>query len=295
MNDPVLVSADQAEEALDLIIAQQADPATACSYVGTERSGVLAELDDLSPTWRDTLRVGLRDGRVVAAACVDVDADDTGRSWIHGPWAADGQAWDDHADDLLEAMTALARDLGGSDDHEVSAAPANHRMADLAGSRGWHRSVVNRAYVAHSDQGWPASSPQARTATDDDLAAVATLHDQAFPGTYASARGLLTDDDRTTLVLDGADGLAGYASAQVQPDGEGYLDFIVIAPSSRGRGLARGLLAAIGRSILASSPQASVNLTVRDDNPAAIALYERFGFSLDAELVGYRSHPYPPA
>lgn len=278
---------EQAAAALDLIVAQQQDATTTCPYLGTERPGVLAELEDLSPSWRETLRVGLRDGEVAACACVDHDAEDTRRSWIQGPWAADDDAWAEFGEALLDAMITQVPDA--VEDHEVCGTPVNDRIVGLGESRGWHRSSVNIAYVARDDAGWPEPDERVRPANAEDLAAVAELHQAAFPGTYASAEALLADPDRVTLVLDGG---LGYASAEVKPDGEGYLDFIAVAPEARGQGLSKPLLAAIGRAMLAASPNANVNLTVKEDNAPAVALYEDFGFVRDIELVAYRTRPY---
>lgn len=279
---------EQQQQALELIIAQQADPRTACAYLGTEADGIRAELEDLDVPWQDTLKVGLRDGRVVTAVLTEHD-EETGRSWIHGPWAADERAWREDAEVLLELAVASTPD--GVDDHEVCGSPANVRLADLAGRLGWKAGVVNIAYVARSVQGWPESSPDVRAATLGDLDAIGAIHDEAFPGTYATARQLLADEDRTTLVLEREGQVVGYASAELQADGEGYLDFIALLPRVRGQGLAKALLAQVGRETLGRSPAGTVNLTVREDNPAAVAMYESLGFVRDAELVGYRSRP----
>lgn len=285
---------DQLGTALDLISAAQQDPRTACAYVGTEREGVRAELEDLTPPWGETARVAVRDGEVIGVVAVDWD-EETGRSWVQGPWVADGETWADIARPLLDAV--LAQVPGGIDDHEISGDPVNAGLAALADDLGWHRSSVNIAYEATSDEGWPepqpAPSPTPRRATPDDVEALAALHTEAFPGTYATGRQLVEDDERITLVLDGDAGeLLGYASAEVQADGAGYLDFIAIAPQARGRGLSKMLLAAIGRAVLAAA-DGTISLTVKDDNAPAIALYESFGFTRAAVLVGYRSRPYP--
>lgn len=283
---------DEAEQALRLMVSQQSDPRTACAYLGTEAGGILAELEDLEVPWQETLQVGVRDGKVVAATLTDHD-EEIGRSWIHGPWAADDEAWEEHADRLVDDAVAATPD--GVDDHELCADPANVRLAELARRRGWRAGVVNLAYVTRSDEGWPDASPDARAATPDDLGAITTLHDEAFPGTYATARRLLDDADRTTIVLERDGEVMGYASAEVQADGAGYLDFIALAPAARGQGLAKALLAQIGREILARSSTATLSLTVREDNRSAVALYESFGFVRDAELVGYRSGTAPTA
>ena len=143
--DVVTPDDDQAAAALDLIVAQQQDAATTCPYVGDERSGVLAELEDLSPPWRDTLRVGLRDGEVVACACVDHDEGDTRRRWIHGPWASDDDAWATFGGVLLDAM--IDQTPEAVEDHEVCGTPANDRIVGLGESRGWHRSFARALLI----------------------------------------------------------------------------------------------------------------------------------------------------
>ncbi|MGO0575618.1 N-acetyltransferase family protein [Ornithinimicrobium panacihumi] len=279
--------------ALDLITAAQQAPAWACAYLGTEREGIRAELEDLTPPWTETLRVLVSGDQVVGAVAVDWD-EETGRSWVQGPWTSDKTTWVEHGRALLEA--AIAQTPEGVDDHEMSADPAHVGMAALAEGLGWHRSAVNIAYEAESDEGWPdagSAGPQPRRATPDDTGALAALHTEAFPSTYATGRQLVEDDGRITLVLDGGAGeLLGYASAEVQADGGGYLDFIAIAPGARGRGLSKVLLASVGRTILAASSDGKVSLTVKEDNAAAVALYESFGFTRAGALVGYRSRPY---
>ena len=284
--------AGRRDAALELIVAAQRSPATACAYLGTEAEGVRAELDDLDTPWRETLRVAVDDtGRVVGAVLLDVDPEETMRSWIHGPWTRDEQAWSEHAAALVRA--ALEQLPPGVEQHELSAAPAHTGMARLAAELGWHATGVSIAYQATSatTRRWPADAPGVRVAAPADLPAVAALHDAAFPGTYATARQLLADEARSTLVLEHDGELAGYASGEIQADGAGYLDFLALAPDHRGRGLAPGLLAAISRELLGRSGQGTVNLVVDEANAPAVALYEGFGYVRDAELVGYRSWP----
>ncbi|MEO7130204.1 MAG: N-acetyltransferase [Dermatophilaceae bacterium] len=289
-------NSDQLAAALDLLTTAQQDSQTACAYLGTERAGVEAELEALSPMWTQTARVAMRGEDVVGVVVAESD-EETGRSWIHGPWVKDEEAWEQWARPLIDA--AIEQTSDGIDDHEISADPANIRMAGLADKLGWHRSTVNIAYVARSDEGWPLPEEGStrgvpRRATAADLPSIAELHTAAFPGTYATARQLVEDDERVTLVLanDSGPGILGYASAEVQADGAGYLDFIAITRSARGNGLSKVLLAAIGRMILTASDKGSLSLTVKEDNAPAVALYESFGFIRDAVLVGYRSKPY---
>ncbi|KAB7744011.1 GNAT family N-acetyltransferase [Nostocoides sp. F2B08] len=295
-------SPEQVDRALGLIVDRQAAPVTACAYLGTTPDGIRAELDDIEIPWRETLRVAVDDSAdVVGAVLVDWD-EETGRSWVHGPWTRDEAMWDEVADALLDAAVTLTP--ATVQDHEVSAAPEHERLAELATSRGWIASEVNYVYVARSADGWPDAPATVRPAVDGDLEAVTVIHEEAFPGTYATARRLLSDPERVTLVLTelteladsgrstgGAGWVLGYASAEIQADGDGYLDFIALSPGARGRGLGAGLLSAIGRAVLAASPNGCVNLTVKESNAPAVRLYERFGYAREAELVGYRSRP----
>ncbi|GAB3120524.1 GNAT family N-acetyltransferase [Glaciibacter psychrotolerans] len=294
---PILTpNADQLAAARTLLTAAQQNPRTACASLGTDPAGIKAELEGMSPTWTHTARVAVRGEDVVGVVVVDSD-EETGRSFIHGPWTTDEKAWKQWARPLIDA--AIEQTSPGIDDHEISADPANTRIAALAHTLGWHRSAVNVAYVIRSDRAWPlpdgaATSGVPRHATSADLPAIAKLHTAAFPGSYATARQLVEDDERVTLVLahDTGPEILGYASAEVQADGAGYLDFIAIAPQSRGNGLSKVLLAAIGRMILTASDTGSLSLTVKAENAPAIALYESFGFTRDGVLVGYRSAPY---
>lgn len=277
---------ERAARVFELIVAQQADPATACAYLGTGREGLRAELDDLDVPWPGSVRVGVEAGHVVAAVFVEHD-EETGRSWVHGPWATDDGAWDRWAQALLDA--AVAQTPEGVEDHELCAPPANRRMAALAEARGWPAGALNISYLARSTTGWPESPSGLREARADDIPAVTMLHDEAFPGTYATARHLLDDPDRITVVLDRGGEVVGYASAEVQADGEGYLDFVAVAQAVRGHGLGRSLVAHVGRELLARPGPTCLWLTVKGSNEPAIALYESLGFVRDAELVGYRS------
>lgn len=279
---------DEHEAVLDLIAAEQSDLARACCYVGTERAGIAAELDDLDVDWRDTLLVAETEGRVTGAVLADYDTD-LGRSWIHGPWVPG--AWAGPARALVEAMVAALPQ--GITDHEISADVAHTAMAALAADLGWPASEPNHVYVADAGiaSAWPADDPRVREPRADDLPDLQPLHDQEFPATYYPARRLLEGAASGEFLVGVADDgeFLGYAAGRIQADGEGYLDFVAVPDAARGRGAGRALVVTVGRRIIAASPRGTLNLTVQDHRVPAQRLYEALGFRREASIVGYRT------
>ena len=123
-----------------------------------------------------------------------------------------------------------------------------------------------------------------------DRGAFVTLHDTLFPGTYYSGATILTllGPHRQVFAERDASGLCGYACAEVAPEfGEGSLEFVGVAPSSRGRGLGAKLV----RTALAwtfSFGVREVTLTVSENDEAARRLYRRAGFTLRHEMRAFR-------
>lgn len=305
------VEAGELDAVVALIAAEQARPERLITYVGTEPTGIRAELDGLEPPWAETLRVvgddsGDDDVALVGVTVVEWD-EELGRAWILGPWVAgDDDAWTAHADGLLDA--ALEQPPSSITEHEVSGAVANVRLGALAAARGWTASVVNHALIADASvvAGWPATESDAdepaalRAAVAGDTAAIAPLHDAEFPGTYASAPQLVAgqaDGSRVVLVAPAAadeaaadtDAIAGYAAGQVHDDGEGFIDFVAVDLAARGTGVGRRLVMALTRDLLARSTMGRVALTVQDGRAPARALYEQLGFRPDGSFVAYRS------
>lgn len=280
------------------IAAEQARPERRCTYVGTEPAGIRAELDALEPPWTETLRVVAGDGGEVRGAVVVEWEADAGRSWVLGPWVAgDAAAWDELAPGLLDA--ALSQLPLTVTRHEVCSDVSNELLAELAAEVGWRPSEVNHAYVVDEAAvaRWPDDPPTVpiRDARPDDAEAIRPLHDAEFPGTYATVEQLLAgqaDGSRVVLVVPGPDddgGLAGYAAGRVQPDGEGYIDFLVVHPDARRTGVGRRLVTALTRELLAAATSGRVCLTVQDHRADARTLYEALGFRLDESFVAYRS------
>ncbi len=286
---------EELDEVLDLVAIEQADLTRGTTMLGETRDGIAAELGDLEPPWADTVRVAREDERIVGATLVEWD-EESARAWVFGPWVPGGdEAWSRWAGPLLDA--ALEQLPAGIDRVELAGEVSHIRMAGLAAERGWVASEVNHVYAADAvaARTWSDPTLAIRPATAADREDIRPLHDHEFPATYAPVERLLPDEpDGKYHVLVAGDGarLLGYAAGRVQPDGDGYLDYLAVNDAARGHGVGRDLLVAIGRYLVERSPHHNVNLTVQDHRAPARRLYESLGFTRKLSMVGY-SRPEP--
>jgi putative acetyltransferase len=83
--------------------------------------------------------------------------------------------------------------------------------------------------------------------------------------------------------------MKGYHFCKVEPDAHsGYIDFIGVDESERGRGLG-AILLVTGIDWMLSFPETNkINLTVNANNIPALKLYKNFGFVTERVMRGYR-------
>ncbi len=234
---PTPVATDELDAVVRLIAAEQARPERNVAFLGDEsEAGIRAELDALSPPWGDTVRVVRAGAAIVGVSLVEWD-DAVGRAWIFGPWVTgDDDLWTAHANSLLDA--GLKQIPDGVHEAEVSAELANTRLIALAEARGWKPSNVQHVMTTSAGviaASAPVDSSRVRLATPADVDAIRPLHDGEFPNTHTSADVL--PEKLTTLVASDEHGaVVGYIAGQVHPDGEGYIDYIVVDDSARRTG-----------------------------------------------------------
>ena len=101
---------------------------------------------------------------------------------------------------------------------------------------------------------------------------------------------LAEHDTRWYVVTGAGDDVVGYAGLCAYPPHESYVQTIAVAPAHQGAGLGTTMLTAL---IEESARRGCVqlDLEVRADNEAAIALYERHGF----RRIGLRRRYYQPS
>ncbi|MGO1808909.1 MAG: GNAT family N-acetyltransferase [Micrococcaceae bacterium] len=265
---------------LEFIVRQQQSLEAACAYLGTEPSGIRADLEELDQHWLETVRVSASaDGRIVGAVVIEWD-EEMGRSWVHGPWV-EKDAWRSESPSLLAAATAQAP-VGN---HEMYADVGHDGMAWLAAHCGWRSGEANFEYVRSSRVPDGAPAPGTRPATSADEAAIQELHDREFPGTYASASELIDPDSRySTLVIAPEGKVLGYVASRMQDESTVYVDFVAVHPEARRAGVGARLI----NGAQQDSGRERIALTVDENRPAARAFYASTGFKLKAATRPYR-------
>ncbi len=177
----------------------------------------------------------------------------------------------------------------------LSADVAHHLMAALAERLGWPAELNHVLFATATTIGsWPAevAVTTVRSAVASDLEAIRPLHDGEFPATYFSASEVVERAGRGEQVVlvaehDGG-GVCGYVAGRIDPDGDGYVDFLAVAPETRRTGVGGALVRAVSRALLPASSTRRISLTVQDIRAGARAFYESLGFEVETSIVGYR-------
>ena len=124
-------------------------------------------------------------------------------------------------------------------------------------------------------------------AAPEDAPALAALHAAALPPGWPAADFAAYCGEANRLVLLARDGgrLLGLAAVQIAAD-EAEILSIAVAAEARRRGLGSAMVAACIESCEATSVS-TIFLEVAEGNRAALALYEKMGFSLLSRRADY--------
>ena len=129
-------------------------------------------------------------------------------------------------------------------------------------------------------------------ATPRDADAVAKLHAASFYRGWPrqDIEAYIIDPDTPTLVAcDARRRVVGFAMLRILGD-DVELMTIAVEPRYRGKGLGQALMRACFEDLL-MTPARRMVLEVAADNPAAIRLYQKLGFTKLSERQGYYARP----
>lgn len=272
-----------------LMAEQQAEPERHVCYLGFTAQDIAHELRELEPLGLAGVLVAADGDRLLGVIGAQW-SEEPPRVWWQGPFVFD-RARDEGtvADALLEAGRALLpgtvtqQELGPDERNILVAALARH-----GGFEADEASVVLNRPIKAGD-GRPADGPAVVPLTDADRDEVAALHDVAFAGTHLTGRDIDQGDRRVVLVArDDTGRFLGYLAAEAETDGSGYIDFVAVAPDAQGNGMGAGLVEAACDALHAAYGCQTINLTVRESNAPARALYAKLGFTEERLIRPWR-------
>lgn len=274
-----VVAESDLEAMVRLAVNQQAVPEHHIGYLGLETDSIRKDILGVDG-WIDRTAVVIDDDQQLSGWLMGEKDDDMDRVWWWGPFLAEG-AWREQAD----ALYRMASEVVGAAEEEMAPDDRNTRVAELAERNGL-RGEVASAVLSYAEAGF--GRPTGVVPMEHEHQAdVVVLHDRLFPGTHTPGATLVSSEEAIRLVIIEAGEIMGYVAAELQSDGSGYIDYLGVDPSHRRRGLGRNLvMGATDR--LVGVGATSVNLTVREDNEAARALYESLGFTQERLIRPYR-------
>lgn len=265
---------------VQLAAGQQVRVERHIGYLGTDPASIAADVAGVDG-WTARTAVAVDGaGRLAGWLLAETD-DEMGRVWWWGPFAVD-EDWAPTADALYGAAAVLTAAT-----EEELAPDERHRLAAEFADRHGFRPETASAVLSYRGEGFGGAGG-ARPLDVELRRPVVALHDVLFPGTHTTGEALVRSDD-VRLVLSEHGALAGYVAAEVHTDGSGYIDFLGVDPAARGRGIGRRLVEGAVDALLARGVT-SVNLTVRESNGAARALYDSLGFTEERLIRPYRKN-----
>ncbi|MEM9033809.1 MAG: GNAT family N-acetyltransferase [Actinomycetota bacterium] len=271
------------DELVALAAACQSSPTTSIPYVADEPAAIRGDILGVDD-WAQHTLVAVVGDEIVGWLLAELD-DEIGRVWWWGPFVAHSE-WAGVADALLLAARARLPSviteeeaLGESANVELEAWSARHGLASEASSLG-----LSIDHVPPGD-----APPNVRPMLDRDHAAVERLVDGLFPDTHYTGRQIVSGQAGHDVLLVALhdNEVAGFAAAEIQSDGSGYIDYVGVDPSHRGGHLGSSLVRVACRALF-DRKASHVHLTVRESNLAARSMYDRLGFHVDTTFRPYR-------
>ncbi|MDH4115943.1 MAG: GNAT family N-acetyltransferase [Acidimicrobiia bacterium] len=273
------------DDDLDIVVATvarwQLDPGHHIGYLSCTPDGIREDLTGLEPNGVSEAVGAWQGSSLIGFLAAEWDTTPP-RVWWHGPFARD-------ADIASVLYTEAHEHLPTHVTQEEIAADDRHDwMPGFADRHGFIRSEAAAVLTLGPDRAPPPAESPVRPLTADDTEGVTALHDLVFPGTHTPGSLLVSGKHHDVLLAAGPPGApTGYIAAERQADGEGYIDFVGVAPESRGRGIGRSLIVAAVHA-LRESGCTSINLTVLETNRAARSLYSALGFTEERILRPWR-------
>jgi ribosomal protein S18 acetylase RimI-like enzyme len=279
------------EELVDFVVRLNGDDAHHIGFFGEGEADVRSSLAECVIPPAEGFQLAYDGDQLVGVFGVDADPE-ISRAWLFGPLIEHAD-WQFLADELYAASIKVIPE--GINEQDLFCDVKNLNMAAFAERHGFPLRSENAVVtLERADYKKPISPETPFSIVDyspEFFEQFERCHNLLFPTTYFTARQIVEKlDDTRCLFLGLENGLMkGYHFCKVETGARsGYIDFIGVDESVRGRGLGAILLAAGIDWMLSFSETDRINLTVNADNVPALKLYNNFGFATERVLRGYR-------
>lgn len=266
-------------------------PRSRMAMVGADEIGIVKDLQEF-----ETELFVERDapGDIAGAAGLDFD-EPLHRGFLYGPWSIE-DGWKERAARLFGRVLAAAP--ADTQDIECAFDMENLRAAAFADEHGFElvRDHFTMGFSRGDHELEP--DPDIRAMSSEERSEVMELHERCFEGTWPSGTQLLEQldkgPDRRIFVIHTDGKLSGYHFATVErATGEAFVDNIGVDETARGRGLATRLLTHGLWWMFSFEEIKEIELSVRQENTAAVRVYENAGFRKLYEIRQMRM-PFEP-
>lgn len=274
---------------IDFIVRQNAFPEQHICYFGYEASEVKEYLsrEHIQPIEK-TYLLAISAGEIVGVLGAEYDPA-LGRAWLEGPLVIT-KDWEETAEKLYQEI--LHRIPSQIRDFELCGDAQNQHLRDFALRHQFTPNDANTLVFGLYRKDESEVEPVfVKELSFEMLESFGQLHAELFPNTYYNSRQLyerMNAEHKVFVIADGFNVVA-YISVDIVPNlGDAYVHFIGIDPQHQQRGFGTQLL---GRAIHWAFQQEGINhigLSVRENNNAAIQLYNKFGFTIERRYLGYR-------
>lgn len=279
------------EELVSFVVRLNGDASHHIGFFGEGEADVRSSLAECVIPPVEGFQLAYDGDRLVGVFGVDADPE-ISRAWLYGPLVEHAD-WHSVADELYAASMKVIPD--GISGQDLFCDIRNSNLAAFAKRHGFPLRSEN-AVVTLERADYKKTSPHETLFSIVDYSPeffkqFESCHSLLFPTTYFTARQIVEKLDSTRRLFLGLENgmMKGYHFCKVETDTRsGYIDFIGVDESARGRGLGAFLLAT-GIDWMLSFPKVDkISLTVNADNVPALKLYKNFGFVTERVMRGYR-------
>jgi len=283
--------AEHFEELVSFVVRLNGDDAHHIGFFGEGEADVRSALAECLIPPAEGFQLAYDGDRLVGIFGVDADPE-IGRAWLFGPLIEHAD-WQSLADELYAASIKVIPE--GISEQDLFCDVRNSNMAAFAERHGFPLRSENAVVTLERKDYKKLVTPEIPFSIIDYspefFEQFESCHSLLFPTTYFTARQIVEKLNSTHRMFLGLEDkkMKGYHFCKVETDARsGYIDFIGVDESVRGRGLGAILLAA-GIDWMLSFPETDkIRLTVNANNASALKLYKNFGFVTERVMCGYR-------